>query len=203
MAGSGSTYQDAAARQPGRTRLGSRLAALFAAAGLLVAAFVFAPAAGASTHRGLLDLTCTVPSSEATTYKPPLTLTSQDVTFSSTVQYGPCVSLSRPEISSGSRSLQVLTPDRSCLTLLETAVSDFTITWNTGRTSTVSGHRTATVVGAALVVTVTGNVTSGVFAGDSVVQTSTGPATDILACTLGLGSVDSVYSTVTLEITSL
>ncbi|MBQ1099568.1 hypothetical protein KBY55_26780 [Streptomyces sp. b94] len=180
----------------------SRLCAFLATAGLMAAALVFAPAASASSD-GLLDLTCTVPSSEATTYNPPLTLTPQDVTFSSTVQYGPCVSLSHPEITSGSRSLQVLIPDRSCLTLLEAGVVTFTITWNTGQTSTISGSRTATVVGAALVVTVTGNVTSGVFAGDSVVQTSIGPATDILACTLGLGTVDSVYSTITLEITSL
>jgi hypothetical protein len=179
-----------------------RLCALLATGCLVVSAFIFAPPAAASTD-GLLDLTCTAPSSEATTYNPPLTLTPQDVTFSSTVQYGPCVSLSLPDINSGSRSLQVLTPDRSCLTLLETAVSTFTIIWNTGETSTISGSRTATVVGAALVVTITGNVTSGVFAGDSVVQISTGPATDILACTLGLGTVDSVYSTVTLEITSL
>jgi hypothetical protein len=168
----------------------------------MAGAFVCAPSAAASTS-GLLDLTCTAPSSEATTYSPPLTPAPQDVTFSSTVQYGPCVSLSHPEIESGSRSLRVLTPDRSCLTLLEAAVSQFTITWNTGQSSTISGSRTATVVGAALVVTITGNVTSGVFAGDSVVQTSTGPATDILACTLGLGSVSSVYSIVTLEITSL
>ncbi|HWU10773.1 MAG TPA: hypothetical protein VN520_31205 [Streptomyces sp.] len=186
-------------------RLRSRLSAFLAAFCLVAGAFALAPSASASntSSDGLLDLTCTAPSSEATTYSPPLTLTPQDVNFSSTVQYGPCVSLSHPEIKSGSRSLQVLTPGRSCLTLLETAVSNYTITWNTGQTSTISGSRTATVVGAALVVTITGNATSGLFAGDSVVQTSIGPATDILACTLGPGSVASVYSTVTLEITSL
>ncbi|MEU1125903.1 hypothetical protein ABZ371_20630 [Streptomyces sp. NPDC005899] len=106
-------------------------------------------------------------------------------------------------MTSGSRSLQVNVPDRTCLALLEAAPSIYTINWNTGQTSTIAGNRTATVVGAALVVTVTGNVTSGLFSGDTVVQTSIGPATDILACTLGLGTVASIYSTVTLEITSL
>jgi hypothetical protein len=58
------------------------------------------------------------------------------------------------------------------------------------------------VAGAVLVVTITGTVTSGLFAGDTVVQTVTGPATDILLCTAGLGTVSTVYSLVALEITS-
>jgi len=185
-----------------KPRLRSRLTAALAVVCLLMGGvLVAAPAHGAPS--GLLDVTCTVPSSEATTYSPPLSLTPQTVAFSSTVQYGPCVSLSHPDVTSGSRSLQANVPNRTCLALLETAPSNYTITWNTGQTSTITGNRTATVVGATLVVTVTGNVTSGLFNGDTVVQTSIGPATDILACTLGLGTVASVYSTVTLEITSL
>ncbi|MEU1212514.1 hypothetical protein ABZ424_08660 [Streptomyces sp. NPDC005790] len=105
-------------------------------------------------------------------------------------------------MTTGFRSIQGSAPDRTCLTLLDPAVSNSTVTWNTGQTSTVSGNRTATVVGAALVVTITGNVTSGLFVGNTVIQTSTRPATDILTCTLGLFSVSSVYSLVTLEITS-
>jgi hypothetical protein len=44
--------------------------------------------------------------------------------------------------------------------------------------------------------------TAGLFVGDSVVQTSTAAATGITLCTLGLGSVSSIYSLITLEITS-
>ena len=54
----------------------------------------------------------------------------------------------------------------------------------------------------ALVYTLTGTVTSGLFTGDTVLQTSTAPATNILLCTLGLGTVSSIYSLVTLAITS-
>ncbi|MGW8064249.1 hypothetical protein ACVV2G_18730 [Streptomyces ziwulingensis] len=49
----------------------------------------------------------------------------------------------------------------------------------------------------------TGTVTSGLFAGDTVIVTFTGPATDILLCTAGLGTVSSVYSAIALEITSV
>ncbi|GGP95196.1 hypothetical protein GCM10010278_86270 [Streptomyces melanogenes] len=57
------------------------------------------------------------------------------------------------------------------------------------------------VVGTVLTVTLTGTVTSGLFAGQTVAEQHVGPATDILTCTLGLGTVRSVYSTVLLEIT--
>ncbi|WP_148088652.1 hypothetical protein [Saccharothrix texasensis] len=92
-------------------------------------------------------------------------------------------------------------PVRTCLDLLNSGALAFTIVWNTGQTSTVSVN--ATVVGAALVVTFTGVVSSGLFTGSSVVQVVTGPATDVLLCTASLGTVSSVYSLVTLEITSL
>jgi hypothetical protein len=58
-------------------------------------------------------------------------------------------------------------------------------------------------VGALLVVTATGTVTSGLFSGDAVVVTQTGPAANVLLCTLGLGTVSGIYSTLVLEITSL
>ncbi|MFH8755938.1 hypothetical protein [Streptomyces atroolivaceus] len=59
------------------------------------------------------------------------------------------------------------------------------------------------MTGAVLLFTITGTVTSGLFAGDTVVGTQTGAATDILLCTLGLGQVSSVYGLWTLEITSV
>ena len=158
-------------------------------------------AAAAPPPAGVLDVTCT--GSNTSTYSPPLTLTPQASTTSASTLYGPCVSLSQPAITSGSRSATISHPSRSCLDLLNSQTVNFTITWNTGQTSTVSGNAVTTAVGAALVVTVTGNVTSGLFAGSSVVQVNTGPATDVTLCTLGLGTVSSIYSLVTLEITSL
>ncbi|MEU4449308.1 hypothetical protein AB0K14_38260 [Actinosynnema sp. NPDC050801] len=127
----------------------------------------------------------------------------QTVTISVTAQYGPCVSPSNPAITSGSRTYTGQEPGRSCLDLLDSGSFTFTVTWNTGQTSTVSANDTSTIVGAALVVTATGTVTSGLFAGSSVVQVTTGPATDVLLCTAGLGTVAGIYSLTTLEITSL
>ncbi|WP_306750076.1 hypothetical protein [Saccharothrix yanglingensis] len=162
---------------------------------------VLGPAGTASA--GVLDVTCTPPSSQSTTFTPPLTVTPQNTVVSVTGQYGPCVSLSNPAITSGSRTYIGQEPGRSCLDLLDSGPATFTITWNTGQTSTVSANSTSTIVGAAVVVTVTGTVTSGLFVGSSVVQIITGPAADVLLCTLGLGTVAGIYALATLEITSL
>ncbi|MFE9750166.1 hypothetical protein ACFYOT_35095 [Saccharothrix saharensis] len=152
---------------------------------------------------GVLDVTCTPPSSQIDTFTPPLTLAPQNVTVGIKAQYGPCVSLSNPALTSGSTDVTALVPGLSCLDLLQSGALTFTILWNTGQTSTISSSYTVTIAGAALVVTRTGTVTSGLFAGSAVLQVITGPATDVLLCTAGLGTVSSTYSVVTLEITSL
>ncbi|MBQ1100378.1 hypothetical protein KBY55_31015 [Streptomyces sp. b94] len=152
---------------------------------------------------GLLDVTCSPPSSDNAVYSPPLTLTPQMVAVNSSFQLGPCVSLSTPALTSGT-AVAVIPPRlRNCLDLLDAGTSTRTISWNTGATSTLSMNRTTTTVGALLVNTYTGTVTSGLFAGDTVLMTVTSPATDITLCTLGLGTVPSVFGVVTLEITAV
>lgn len=149
----------------------------------------------------LLALTCTPPSSDVVAYDPPLTNTPQTTDFTLSMQFDPCVSVTRPDITSGTSSVET-TVERSCLQLLDNFEFTHTIVWNTGETSTMSGPVTVNVVGAALVATHTGTVTDGVFEGDSFVRVVTGPATDVLLCTLGLGTVSSVESVVTLQIIS-
>ncbi len=166
-----------------------------------LALLVLGPVGTASA--GVLDVTCTPPSSQSTTYTPPLTMAPQTVAAGITAQYGPCVSPSNPAITSGTRNSTTSVPGFSCLELLNSGSVTYGITWNTGQTSTISANYTATIAGAALVITRTGTVTSGLFAGSTVLQVLTGPATDVLLCTLGLGTVSSVYSLMTLEITSL
>jgi hypothetical protein len=175
------------------------LASLITAAAIVLSVVATATPATANT----LDVTCVPPSSQTTTFTPPLTLVPRPVTVTASTQYGPCTSTSVPGLTAGSRNATIFYPSRSCLDLLKSQPVTFTIHWNTDQQSTISGNTTASVVGAVLVVTITGNVTTGLFAGDSVVQTVTGPATDITLCTLGLGKVSSIYSLVTLEITSL
>lgn len=152
---------------------------------------------------GALDVTCVPPSSQTITFDPPLTMTPGPVMVSTSTQYGPCTSTSVPGLTAGSRNATFPYPSLSCLDLLDSSSVSFTITWNTGQQSTISGNTTVSRVGAALVVTITGNVTAGLFAGDSVVQTVTAAATSITLCTLGLGSVSSLYALVTLAITSV
>lgn len=178
-----------------RTALAGLLTAATIALGLVTTA---TPAAA-----GALDVTCVPPSSQTTTFTPPLTSTAAPTTVSASTQYGPCTSATVPGLTAGSRSGAFSYPSRSCLDLLDSAAVTYTITWNTGQQSTISGNTTVTQVGAVLIITVTGNVTAGLFAGDSVIQTSTAAATSITLCTLGLGSVSSIYSLITLVITSV
>lgn len=180
--------------------LGSRLSALLVAVCFLAGAAVFASPASAA---GVLDATCTPPSSATTTYSPPLTNTPQPSSSAISFQLGPCVSLSQPALTSGTYARTNPARPRSCLDLLSSSSGTLTITWNTGQTSTLSVNVTTTIAGAALVVTQTGTVTSGLFTGDTVVITQTGPAANVLLCTAGLGTVSSIYGLVTLEITYL
>jgi hypothetical protein len=159
-------------------------------------------AAAAPATAGALDVTCLPTSSQTTSYNPPLTATPAPTTVTSSTLYGPCTSASVPGLTSGSRIATFPYPDASCLKLLEPASLIFTITWNTGQTSTISGNTTVTSAGTAVIITITGNVTAGLFAGDSVLQTITGPSADILLCAAGLKAVPSIYSLVALTITS-
>ncbi|NUO57502.1 MAG: hypothetical protein HOV78_12600 [Hamadaea sp.] len=166
----------------------------------LVAAGITVTAASPAAA-GALDLTCLPPSSNVNSYSPPLTNQPQQTTVSTTALYGPCTSVSQPAITSGSRTASVTTT-ASCLDLLGSGTLTYTITWNTGQTSTITSNFTRVVAGAVYEIIATGTVTSGVFAGDTVVTDFTGPSTDITLCTLGLGTVSSVYNVGTLEITS-
>ncbi|MEV6527316.1 hypothetical protein AB0M43_35865 [Longispora sp. NPDC051575] len=152
-------------------------------------------------HAAPLDLTCAPPSSNVTSYNPPLTLsTTGTVQVDTTVAYGPCVSASHPAIVSGLRQTSFPVAD-GCNDLLGSGTITYTITWNTGQTSAITTNFTATVAGAAFVVVETGTITSGLFAGDTIVQNFTGPSTNITLCLLGLGTVPNIYAVGTVAIT--
>jgi hypothetical protein len=116
---------------------------------------------------------------------------------------GPCTSLTVPGLASGS-SIQTFTaPDSTCEVLLGALPTEFTITWNTGQTSTITGNTVGVIEAGLLTVTLTGSVSSGLFAGHSVAGNQSGPATDLLLCRLGLGDVPSVYTVGTFTMSSL
>jgi hypothetical protein len=77
---------------------------------------------------------------------------------------------------------QVLPPlNRSCTQLLVTS-PPLVFSWNDGRSSTITGTGVVTHAAGQVVITDTGTVTSGEFAGDSAVLTLTAPDADFLAC---------------------
>lgn len=171
--------------------------ALVAAVVCLAALLLTATPASA----GVLDVSCTPPSDQVNTYTPPLTATPQTVVVNSAARYT-CVSASVPGLISGTRTVEVSSPGRSCVDLLTGFPITLTITWNTGQTSTLSGTSTVATLGATHIVTMTGTVTAGLFTGDTVVSTAISPSAPILLCTLGLGTVASTTSSLLLEITS-
>lgn len=172
-----------------------------ATAVILVASLTTAVAAGAATqaHAGLLDATCTTPSSQTATYSPPLTDTSQPVTVTHTGTYGPCVSLSEPGLTSGTVNQTVDVPGYSCNDLLSSGPNDFTIDWNTGKASTITGEADYSEEDGVLTVTTTGTVTSATSWSS---KQATGLSNPITLCALGEGTISSTYETIELEITS-
>lgn len=172
--------------------------------GCLLGALALAAAtvtAGSPARAAAGDVLCTVPSSDSSAYSPPLGPTPAATTVTITRDLNTCTSLSVPAIGSAPVTVhQVTIPSYSCLTLLNSAPTTISFTWNNGATTVVTGTRTVNLAGAALTTTVTGTVTSGLFTGDTVVYQLVAPSADVLACTLGLGTVSRIDSTATLTI---
>ncbi|MGN6556829.1 MAG: hypothetical protein ACTHLH_02310 [Solirubrobacterales bacterium] len=176
---------------------------LAAALSVVAALLVVASPASAS----VLDATCTPPSSQSALYNPPLTETPQAVTLTLFTSLDPCVSATDPAIASGTVGPDKFTvpnpPGLTCSSLLGTVPVRYTIHWNTGQTSQVTGNSTVVLKAGVLTTVLTGSVTEGLFKGDTVVQNGTGVDPGIALCNLGLGTVSSVYEVFTLEITSV
>ncbi|TQM78764.1 hypothetical protein FHX81_1042 [Saccharothrix saharensis] len=146
------------------------------------------------------DITCTPPSSASLLFDPPATNYPQDMTLTVSRQYGPCVSATRPDITSGHSTATGTASGKTCLSLLGANALTIPITWNTGETSVLSGNNVSSLAGAGLTVVTTGTVTSGVFAGATFVHTIVYPSTNVLLCNVGLGTLSGLYGQVVLEI---
>ncbi|HEY7144260.1 MAG TPA: hypothetical protein VH637_08435 [Streptosporangiaceae bacterium] len=162
------------------------------AAGTIVAA---APAAGA----GVVDAQC-----EGITtiqYSPGLTGTTQTVTITAANSYPTCLSLADLTISSAEGTVQPLTGPDDCVPLITSPIT-VTETWSNGQTSTMglSVIDISTEVSAE-VLTATGSVTSGEFAGDTVVNVITIELTDLGGCD-NPGGLTELSGVSTLTLTS-
>jgi hypothetical protein len=113
------------------------------------------------------NITCTGSSSQ--TFTPGLTNTSQEVVLGATDVYGPCVSLSHPDITSGIAVYSDIFR-LSCTTLLVAGEAPYTIAWNDdgNSSSTMLVTFTLTNVSGQTAIKLQGTVTSGVFAGGTV-----------------------------------
>lgn len=139
-----------------------------------------------------VSLTCTA--TQQITYSPGMHLYTQTITTSGSLTYA-CVG----DVQSGTTGF-TLTEDRNCLTLSAPDL-DYLVTWNDNTTSQIHVHATVVIADGQTVVTKTGTVTSGRFAGATTTEVLTGPVADVLACLSPSGlTSDTEYGT--LEIIS-
>ncbi|MEV4413430.1 hypothetical protein [Catellatospora sp. NPDC049609] len=157
--------------------------------------------AAAPAEAAVLDVSCTSPNStNVITFSPPLTLVNQPTVVSRSTSYQPCRAPRWPNLTHGKEAKTITMLD-DCTMVLGTLNVNFTITWNTGQTTTVSAVRTASLSGSNLVVTFNGTVTAGLFLGSNVNQVFVGSGVDLINCLAGRGSVQSIVSRVQLTIT--
>ncbi|GIG70537.1 hypothetical protein [Phytomonospora endophytica] len=175
------------------------LSTVLSGAAVLTAALIAPAPAQADVEAQLLD-TLTCASSSTTTYDPPIGLTPVTTTRTIHQVYGPCVGTGVASAVTGGTHDSSNTTARSCLQLLSTATVSWTIHWSNGSQSTVTTQRVSNLAGAVFTNTFTGTVTSGLLTGHAVVETMTAPSTQILACTLGQGTVSSLGAVHTLTI---
>jgi hypothetical protein len=167
-----------------RSVFGVLIAAVTALSGIALSA----PAA----HALSVDVTCA--GTETVTYQPGLLLTPQQVQVVVTGILAPCRS-SDAGITTGNYT-ESFTTTLSCATLFSGRTGTRVFHWSNGRSSTFSFNRAINNVGGQTTVTFTGDIVSGEFAGDTVVEQVTFVTPSTLQClappgltTLGPGPV--------------
>lgn len=162
-----------------------RAAAVVCGAALLTVFSAVAPngVAGADNASTTGDIVCTTTSSW--TYSPGVVLLPRPIITTVHDQYTSCVSPTDGTITGGSSSFTV-ERDAGCLEPVAAVPETRVITWNDGRTSTFSYTVTVSSVPGFDLVTKTGTITAGVFAGSTAQATQAAPTLDLLQC-LGQG----------------
>jgi hypothetical protein len=167
-------------------------------AAVILGVAVGIPLGAGSATADPLDLECT--GTMSVTFTPGLTLTPTEQTVTTNEIYAPCTSASNPAVTSGQSGVTrhiVM----GCLDLAQPGSGAETFTWNTGQTSEFNYNRTISRIGGNTVVTLTGAITQGLFAGDAAVSVIVGPTVDTLKCLIPPG-ITSLFAVITLTITS-
>lgn len=184
-----------------RSRITATVLTICAAFSSVIATGTVDAASATPSHDdGVLLDTLVCVSKSTTTYEPPITLEPAETTRTIDQSYGPCIGTGEGAGVRSGTHYSTNRTNRSCLQLLSSATVTWTIEWNTGHTSTVRANRVSNVAGAVFTNTFTGSIVSGQFAGRSMIETMTAPATDITLCTLGLGKLTGLNSLHTLTI---
>ncbi|MGB3443479.1 MAG: hypothetical protein WBA97_32485 [Actinophytocola sp.] len=145
----------------------------------VVASAVVVPIGAGVAHAAPLDLVCA--GTQHITFSPGLTLIPGLKSMTTNTIYAPCVSASAPLVTAGANASAFQAP-ASCVDLPDIGSGTRTLTWNTGQTSTYNFISTTTHVGGNTVLTRTGAVTAGLFAGDTAVEVIVGPTVNLLNC---------------------
>ena len=169
-----------------------RAAAVGAVLGV-VAGAVLASATGAGAA---VLLQCE--GTNATSFSPGLLLAEQEVRLTYAESLGPCLVSSDPAVRSGSAaaSFPVLA---GCLHLDPGVAGSKTFTWNTGETSRFEFTIVGTTVAGQVVVTNTGTITAGKFAGAVAEEVIANASLSLLNC-LAPPGVEAVGGTLRLLI---
>ncbi|GGV58846.1 hypothetical protein GCM10010245_91990 [Streptomyces spectabilis] len=108
-----------------------------------------------------------------TTYSPGLTFTPTYQSYTNNTAYTSCTSSGNTVVSGTSSKSYQGTSASSCLSPLLVSPGSEVIHWNTGDTSTFTFDATVTQIGALTVITRTGTITSGMFAGATATHVTT------------------------------
>ena len=133
---------------------------------LFMTAFLLLGTGGFAAQASAQSVVCA--GTETATYNPPLTNTQQPQQVTTTTSYSPCVVLGVSGISSGTAYANAMR-DLSCTTLLGGGPATRIINWSNGLSSTFTLTSTVNSVNGLLVVTLTGNISAGLFKDQSAV----------------------------------
>ncbi|TKC86767.1 hypothetical protein FAZ69_19125 [Trinickia terrae] len=150
---------------------------------LLVSSFLLLGLAGFATQASAQAVVCS--GTETGTFNPPLTNTQQNLQITVSASYSPCLVTGVSGITSASVNNQFVR-DYACQTLLGGGPGTRVFIWSNGQSSTFSYTATTNSVGGNVVSTLTGNISAGLFQGQSAVVvvtlTSISQADFLTAC---------------------
>jgi hypothetical protein len=161
---------------------------LAAACAAMLATALTVLTAPTPAHAVTVDLGCV--GVEEATFDPGLRLFNQLIHFTDHIDYTACTSSSAPTIASGTHDVEADFED-SCLTVFGSGSGEREIVWNTNETSTFTFDYVFSQSGGQAVVTETGVITAGRFAGSDAVETLTGGTINLLHCLFAPGVTDN------------